>query len=120
MEENPGSSLACQVTELANSSDPPVLYVYGAIGMKRSMDKGRHWETPAGALAHSTIGSMAVAMATDRVIVYVGTGGGVASSGASQAMSQVSGETLVNAGVYRQTTRLLNQRVYLPLIFKNK
>jgi hypothetical protein len=34
-------------------------------------------------------------------------------------MSQANGETLVSAGVYRQTTRLLNQRVFLPIILKN-
>jgi hypothetical protein len=75
---------------------------------------------PAAAWAHSTIGSMAVVMTTDRVIVYVGTGGGVASSGAAQAMSQACGETLVNAGVYRYTTRPLNRRVYLPVILKGQ
>ena len=89
-------------------TDPPVLYVYGAMGMKRSMDAGQHWETPAGVLAHSTIGSMAVVTTTDRVIVYVGTSGGTVSGGAEQLQSQASGETLVNAGVYRYTSRLLN------------
>ena len=79
---------------------------------------GRHWEMPAGALAHSTIGSMAVATTTDRVIVYVGSSGGTMSGGVQQLRSQASGETLVNAGMYRQTMRQLNQRVYLPIVLK--
>jgi len=72
---------------------------------------------PAGALAHSNIGSMAVATTTDRVIIYVGTSGGMVS-GAAQMESQATSDTLVSAGVYRYTTRLLNQRVYLPVILK--
>jgi len=54
------------------------------------------------------------------VIIYVGTSGGMASSGAAQSLSEASGETLVSAGVYRQTTRPLNQRVYLPVVFKGQ
>jgi hypothetical protein len=60
---------------------------------------------------------MAVTTTADRVIIYIGTSGGIVS-GTTQAKSQASGETLVNSGVYRQTTRLLNQRVYLPVILK--
>lgn len=97
---------------------PPVLYAYDWRGMMRSTDYGQHWDVPLGALANSAIGSMIAAITTDRVILYVGTGGGVASSSATQTMSRAGGETLINAGVYRQTTRLLNQRIHLPLIFK--
>jgi hypothetical protein len=39
-------------------------------------------------------------------------------SGAAQMESRATSETLVSAGVYRQTMRLLNQRVYLPVILK--
>jgi len=39
---------------------------------------------------------------------------------AAQSLSEASGETLVSAGVYRQTTRPLNQRVYLPVVFKGQ
>jgi len=96
----------------------PTFYAYGWGGMKRSTDGGQHWDPPAGGFANSNIGSMAVATTTDRVIVYVGTSGGVASSGTAQTGSQATHDTLVNAGVYRQTTRLLNLRVYLPIILK--
>jgi len=61
---------------------------------------------------------MAAAIFQDRVIVYVGTSGGIVSGGATQAHSRASGETLVSAGVYRQTTRLLNQRVFLSIVLK--
>jgi len=60
------------------------------------------------------------ATTTDCVIIYVGTSGGMASSGVAQSLSEASGETLVSAGVYRQTTRPLNQRVYLPVVFKGQ
>jgi len=96
---------------------PPVLYAYDWRGMMRSADYGQHWDVPAGALAHGNIGSMAVATTTDRVIIYVGTSGGMVS-GAAQMESQATSDTLVSAGVYRYTTRLLNQRVYLPVILK--
>jgi photosystem II stability/assembly factor-like uncharacterized protein len=97
---------------------PPVFYAYDWRGMVRSTDEGFHWQRPAGALAYSNIGAMAVAATTDRVVIYIGTSGGMASGGAPLAESQASGETLVSAGVYRQTTRLLNQRIYLPVILK--
>jgi hypothetical protein len=40
------------------------------------------------------------------------------SGGAAQAQSRASGETLVSAGVYRQTTLPLSQRGYLPLMLR--
>ena len=98
---------------------PSVLYVYGWDGILRAIDGGQHWTRPAGALGYADTHSMAAATLQDRVIVYVGTSGGMVSSGAAQAQSLASGETLVNAGVYRYTTRLLNQRVYLPIVLKD-
>ncbi len=98
---------------------PPLFYVYDWRGMARSTDGGYHWQRPAGPLAYSNIGSMAVATTTQRVIIYIGTSGGMVNGSARQAQGQTA-ETLVNAGVYRQTTRLLNQLVYLPLIFKQR
>ncbi len=98
---------------------PPVFYTYDWRGMVRSTDGGYHWQRPAGVLANTNIGSMAVATTTDRVIVYVGTSGSMAS-GVTQVGSHAAGDVLISAGVYRQTTRLLNQRVYLPLIFKQR
>ncbi len=95
---------------------PPLFYVYDWRGMVRSTDGGYQWQRPAGALAYSNIGSMTVATTTDRIIVYVGTSGGMVSGGATPALRQAGGETLINAGVYRFTTRQL--RVYVPLIFK--
>jgi hypothetical protein len=61
---------------------------------------------------------MAAATTTDRVILYVGTSGGVVSGGTARAWTETSGETLVSAGVYRHTTRLLAHRLYLPLVLK--
>jgi len=116
---SPVVSQFCASKLLYVPTTPSVLYMYDWRGMVRSTDGGQHWEAPAGALAHSNIGSMAVATTTDRVIIYVGTGGSVASSGAAQALSQASGETLVSAGVYRQTMRLPDHWVYLPIIFKS-
>lgn len=57
---------------------------------------------------------------TDRVILYAGTTGGYVEGGAAQAWSQAdtANGTLVNAGVYRWTSRLPTARVYLPLVLK--
>jgi photosystem II stability/assembly factor-like uncharacterized protein len=122
---NAGQTWALASTELNGTANlvfvpttPSTLYAYGTEGMLRSTDSGLHWSRAAGALGYTNIGSMAVATTTDRVVIYIGTSGGTVSGGAAQLESVASGETLVNAGVYRYTTRLLNQRVYLPVILK--
>jgi len=55
--------------------------------------------------------------ATDRVILYAGTTGGVVADTASVRTQAKTDGTLVNAGVYRYTTRIT--RVFLPLILKS-
>ena len=56
--------------------------------------------------------------ATDRVILYAGTTGGYVESGAAQVLSAAdNGGTLVNAGMYRYTTRRTFD-LYLPLVLK--
>ena len=37
----------------------------------------------------------------------------------AQMLNEAGGEALVSAGVYRQTTRLPDHWVYLPIIFKS-
>jgi hypothetical protein len=56
----------------------------------------------------ASIGSMVVATTTDRVIIYIGTSGGMMSGGAVEAQSQASDATLVSAGVHRYLMRQLN------------
>ena len=55
--------------------------------------------------------SLAEVTATDRVILYAGTAGGV-------AVLTDTGSTLVGAGVYRWTSRLPTARIYLPLVLR--
>jgi hypothetical protein len=87
--------------------------------MARSTDGRQHWERAAGALGQTSIGSIAVATTTDRVIIYIGTSGGMLSGGAVKAQSQASDATLVSAGVHRYLMRQLNHRVYLSLTVKS-
>ena len=54
------------------------------------------------------------------MILYAGTTGGFVGAGASEAQGVLaaSNGTLVNAGVYRYTTRS-NPPVYIPLVTTN-
>ena len=84
------------------------------------MDGGYTWEQVEGAPT-TDIYSLAAGSDDERVVVYVGISGGVASaeSQAAAASDVIPGQgEIMPAGVYRWGSRLLNQRVYLPLIFK--
>jgi len=101
---------------LCTHDDPPVLYFATGIGLLRSTDGAQSWERAAGTLGYVPIYSMATVTATDRVILYVGTTGGYVEGGVAQALDFANnGGTLVNAGVYRYTSRR-GLRVYLPLV----
>lgn len=98
--------------------DSSVLYAATLQGLLRSTGGVQSWELAAGVLGHVPVYSLAVVTATDRVILYAGTTGGVVESGGAQVLSLANNDgTLVNAGVYRYTTRLAWE-VYLPLVFK--
>jgi len=97
--------------------DPPVLYAAAYQGLYRSTDGGQSWQRAAGELGQVTVYALAVVTATDRVILYAGTTGGVVTGMASARTQADTDGTLVNAGVYRYTTRIT--RVYLPLILKS-
>ena len=98
---------------------PPALYAaWGGGGLLRSTDGGQSWQRAAGTLGHVPIYSLATVTATDRVILYAGTTGGYVESGAAQVLSAAdNGGTLVNAGMYRYTTRRTFD-LYLPLVLK--
>jgi len=94
---------------------PPTLYAFGIEGetghqyvLRRSMDNGLTWETVAGAP-----GPTRLATATDgeRVVLYVGSPGGMVAQFTPE-------EVLLGAGVYRWTSLLPTNRVYLPLVLK--
>jgi len=97
--------------------DPPVLYDAAYQGLYRSTDGAQSWQPAAGELGRVPVYSLAVVTATDRVILYAGTTGGVVTDTASARTQAETSATLVNAGVYRYTTRVI--RMYLPLIFKS-
>lgn len=103
---------------LCTDEDPSVLYAAMTGGLLRSTDGAQSWSRAAGALGYVPIYSLATVTATDRVILYAGTTGGYVESGGAQALSLVNNDgTLVNAGVYRYTTRR-TWALYLPLVFK--
>ena len=98
-------------------SDPPALYAYAWDGMKRTYDGGITWERAAGALGYTYIGAMAATRTDDRVVIYVGTGGGMVRGAGAQLAGRTD-EVIVTAGVYRYTMRLLDRRVYLPVVLR--
>lgn len=103
---------------LCTDEGPSVLYAATTGGLLRSTDGAQSWSRAAGALGHVPIYSLATVTATDRVILHAGTTGGYVESGGAQALSLVNNDgTLVNAGVYRYTTRR-TWALYLPLVFK--
>jgi photosystem II stability/assembly factor-like uncharacterized protein len=97
--------------------EPPILYAATTEGLYRSTDGAQTWQRATGTLGHVNVHVLAAGEAEERVILYAVTAGGM-TSGSMLAQDSASGETLVSAGVYRQTTRLLIQRVYLPLVLK--
>jgi photosystem II stability/assembly factor-like uncharacterized protein len=103
-------------------SDPPVLYAGAHQGLFRSTDGAQSWKQAAGVLGQVPVYSLAAAKAEGRVILYVGTTGGYVEGSTDltgfRNLSGLTNGVLVPAGVYRWGSRLLNQRVYLPLILK--
>ena len=103
---------------LCTEDEPSVLYAATNEGLLRSADGAQSWERAAGVLGQIPIYSLATVTATDRVILYAGTTGGYVESGAAQELSLTNNDgTLVNAGVYRYTTRRTWQ-VYLPRVLR--
>ena len=103
-----------------SSHDQPdsVLYLVTGMGLLRSTDGGVTWGRATGVLGRLPVYSLAEAVTADRTVLYVGTTGGYVESGGAQALSAAnSSDLLVNAGVYRYTTRP-SWRVYLPLALR--
>ena len=98
---------------------PAALYAASTIGLFRTMDGAQTWQRAQGAIGQLEIWSMAGATTSDRQTLYTATTGGMASNGMAQLAPTASGtEKLVNAGVYRYTTRLPRQ-TYLPLMLRS-
>jgi len=91
-------------------------------GVFRSTDGGYSWEQVEGTPA-TDIYSLAAGSDDERVALYVGISGGVVTA-ESQAAARAAADVIPAqgeikpGGVYRLTTRLLNQRVYLPLVLR--
>lgn len=98
---------------------PPTLYA-GTMsdGLWRTTDNGQTW-TVANGLAQGNVRSLATATDGERVIVYVGISCGALTGSASNGLNVVRADsetTLLGSGVFRLSTRLLGQRVYLPFV----
>ena len=103
---------------LYTSGQPAILYAGTLQGLFRSTDGAQSWEQAAGALGQVPVHSLATMTATDRVILYAGTTGGFVESGGAQELSLTNNDdTLINAGVYRYTTRRTWQ-MYLPRVLR--
>jgi photosystem II stability/assembly factor-like uncharacterized protein len=109
---------------LFTPTQPPLLYAACEFGEKlcRSQDSGNTWEIVPG-MAHP----IALAAGTDRerVVIYVGSPGGVvttaglAHTSGVEILESIPGRgSVLGGGVYRMTTRLPNHWVYLPLVVR--
>jgi hypothetical protein len=100
--------------------EPPVLYDAAQQGLYRSMDGALSWQQAAGELGQIQVYALDVVTATDRVILYAGTSGGLVQSpgelASSADLSDDIGAYLVNAGVYRWTSLTASTKVYLPIV----
>jgi photosystem II stability/assembly factor-like uncharacterized protein len=92
-------------------TDGSGLYVATDEGLFRYYEG--EWFRASGALGQVPIHSLATVTDTDRVFLYAGTTGGRVQETRLQARDIAAEETLVDAGVYRYTSR--TWKVYLPL-----
>jgi photosystem II stability/assembly factor-like uncharacterized protein len=89
-------------------------------GLYRSMDGGYTWEQVEG-VPTTDIYSLAAGSDDERVVIYVGISGGVASSQSQAAAPSdvIPGQGEIRpGGVYRRGSWLLKQRAYLPLVLR--
>jgi photosystem II stability/assembly factor-like uncharacterized protein len=93
------------------------LYGTSTSGLFRSTDTGQSWEHASGMLGQVPVYSLATVTDTERVFLYAGTTGGRVQATGLQAQGIAAEETLVNAGVYRYTSRSL--QVYLPVVLSS-
>lgn len=98
---------------------PPTLYA-GTMsdGLWRTTDNGQTWSVANG-LGRGNVRSLATATDGERVIVYVGVSSGALTGSASNGLNVVQTDsdiTLLGSGVFRFSTRLLGQHIYLPLV----
>jgi photosystem II stability/assembly factor-like uncharacterized protein len=91
-------------------------------GLFRSTDEGYTWEQVA-EVPTTDIYSLAAGSDGERSVLYVGISGGVVTA-ESQAAARATADVILGqdeirpGGVYRLTTRLPNQRLYLPLVLR--
>jgi photosystem II stability/assembly factor-like uncharacterized protein len=101
---------------------PPTLYgLYSGqfSGLVRSTDGGQSWQ-------HMVDAPIPISLATgsdgERVVLYIGSAGGMVTQAGTQAVSSsnaVRGQsTIFGGGVYRLTTILPTDWVYLPLVLR--
>lgn len=117
-------------TFLSADAGPPLVYaltfpptLYGKLesaqyrGLMRSFNNGQTWEQVGEAPFPVRL---ATANDDERVVLYIGSPGGLAGQiGGQAATSAILGEsTIFGGGVYRYTTLLPDQQVYLPLVLR--
>ena len=109
---------------LFTPAQPPVLYAacHFSERLCRSLDGGDTWQfvpgvTRPGALAAGTDG--------ERVLLYVGSPGGIVTTPGLASRSEERAEpipgrgSVLGGGVYRYTTLLPGHQIYLPLLLKS-
>jgi len=84
-----------------------MLYAGTTHGLYRTWNGAQSWEQAAGALGSATVHALAIVTTTGRMIVYASTAGGIVTTTTGLMHGPVTvGETALNPGVYRYTTRV--------------
>jgi len=102
----------------APNASPYQIYAGCELGLCSTFESTWNWEAIAGSPRPSSNMSLVAASNAELTRLYIGTPGGVMAPGTTAALAaEFPGlGQLLNGGVYRQTTVLPNNWIYLPLL----
>jgi photosystem II stability/assembly factor-like uncharacterized protein len=112
---------------LFTDAEPPFLLAAGrqqGLARLNIAEEPWQWTRAPGALGQIPVYSLVTVADTDRVFLYAGTTGGRVDTTATGALGATASnaaaeESLINAGIYRYTTRRA-RKLYIPLVLRSR